>query len=143
MVLTKKKIVIILRWLIAAIFIAAGISKIIDPAAFAEDIYNYRLLPYLLVTICAIIFPWLEVFAGLFILTPRLRGGANFILLLLSFSFLLAISSALLRNLDITCGCFGVSAEGARISSLRLAEDIVLFIMILFVYINTRVDDRA
>ncbi|MBD3290046.1 DoxX family membrane protein, partial [candidate division KSB1 bacterium] len=60
-----KYFIYLLRWVIAALFIYAGVSKILDPATFAEDIDNYRILPYLLVSIVAVVLPWLEVLCGI------------------------------------------------------------------------------
>jgi uncharacterized membrane protein YphA (DoxX/SURF4 family) len=126
----------ILCWIIAAIFIYAGIGKMINPARFANDINNYRMMPYILVTITAIMLPWLEVLCGFFLIFGIWKKGAALILLLLSFIFLIAISSALLRGLDISCGCFAVSEEATRIGYTRLVEDIILFGMISFVYLK-------
>ncbi len=122
-----------LKWIVAAIFIFAGISKILNPAAFARDIDNYRLLPYFLVTIMAIILPWLEVLCGIFLIFGRWRKGAAFILLFLTFIFLIAIGSAVARGLDISCGCFSMTIEGTKVGYTRLAQDIVLFGVIVLI----------
>ncbi len=127
----------ILCWTIAAIFILAGAEKISNPAKFAQDINNYRLLPYFLVAVTAIILPWLEMICGLFLILNFRRLGATFILLLLSFIFLLAISSALLRGLDITCGCFALSEQATRFSYFHLWEDIILLAANLLIYFRT------
>ena len=143
--MTKKQMCknfdIVLRFLIAAIFIYAGAVKILNPAQFAEDIDNYRMLPYFLVTLMAIILPWLEVLCGLLLIFGKWRESAAFLLMLLSFMFIIAIGSALFRGLDISCGCFVMSEEITRVSYLKLLEDIILFSAILFVYkqsINTK-----
>lgn len=122
-----------LKWIVAAIFIFAGISKILNPAAFARDIDNYRLLPYLLVTFIAIILPWLELLCGVFLIVGRWRKGAAFILMLLTFIFLIAIGSAIARGLDITCGCFSTTIEGTKVGYTRLIQDIVLLGVILLI----------
>jgi uncharacterized membrane protein YphA (DoxX/SURF4 family) len=126
----------ILCWIIAVIFIYAGIGKIINPARFAIDIDNYRMLSYVLVTITAIVFPWLEVLCGLLLIFGIWKKGAALILLSLSFIFLIAISSALIRGLDITCGCFAVSGQATKIGYTRLVEDIILFGMISLIYLK-------
>ena len=130
-------LIIGLRWLIAIIFIYAGIGKIIDPATFTENIDNYRILPYLLVTIMAIILPWLEVLCGLFLIISKMQKGAMLTLLGLTFMFLIAISSAIARGLDITCGCFVADDEFTKIGYTRLIEDIILFAIIFFIYIKS------
>lgn len=130
------RFILLLTWLVAAIFIFAGASKILNPGAFARDIDNYRLLPYLLVTIMAVILPWLEVLCGVFLIVGKWKKGAAFILLVLTFMFLIAIGSAVARGLDITCGCFSNTIEGTKIGYTRLIEDGILLISIILINVN-------
>ena len=126
----------ILRWFIALVFIYAGVGKILDPASFAEDIDNYRILPYILVTVMAAILPWLEALCGILLIIKKLQRGAAFTILILCFVFFIAISSAVIRGLDITCGCFAGTDEGAKIGYIRLVEEFIFFVIAFFVYIK-------
>ncbi|MBC8180223.1 DoxX family membrane protein [candidate division KSB1 bacterium] len=128
--------ILILSWLIAVTFIFAGVGKIINPEKFAVDIDNYRMLPYLFVTITAVVLPWLEVLCGLVLIFGKWKKGAALILLALSFIFFVAISSAMIRGLDISCGCFAVSSEAIKIGYTRLVEDVILFGAILLIYLK-------
>jgi uncharacterized membrane protein YphA (DoxX/SURF4 family) len=130
---TWDNLFLIVRWLIAAIFIFAGITKILNPENFARDIDNYRMLPYLLVTIMAIILPWLEILCGIFLIIGKWEKGAAFMLLILTMMFLIAMSSAIFRGLDITCGCFAMTAEGTKVGMTRLIQDSILFGIILII----------
>jgi uncharacterized membrane protein YphA (DoxX/SURF4 family) len=56
------------RIILGGIFIYAGVIKILDPAGFARDVSNYRMLPDLLVNPFAVVLPWIEVLAGLSLL---------------------------------------------------------------------------
>ena len=125
-----------LSWLVAAVFIFAGIGKIVNPTNFAIDIDNYRMLPYILVTFVAIVLPWLEVLCGLFIIFGKWRTGAALILLTLSFFFFIAIGSAMIRGLDISCGCFVASKAATRIGFIKLFENIVLLALTVVIYVN-------
>ena len=122
----KDALTRILIVFVAVIFIYAGAVKIINPAAFAESVDNYRMLPYFLVSIIAIILPWLELICGILLLTQRWRTASALILLGLNIIFVIAITSALIRGLDIGCGCFSVEGEGIRISVQKLVEDLAL-----------------
>ncbi len=133
---TWDRLILLLKWLVAALFIFAGISKILNPANFAHDIDNYRLLPYLLVTLMAVILPWLEVLCGIFLIMGRWQKGASLILLVLTFMFLIAIGSATARGLDITCGCFSTTIEGTKVGYTRLIEDIILLGLLFFINIK-------
>ena len=127
------RIILLLRWLVAVIFIFAGITKIVNPEIFARAIDNYRILPYFLVTLLAIVLPWLEIFCGMFLIIGRWQRGAALTLLILTFMFLIAIGSSIIRGLDISCGCFSNSIEGTKIGYTRLIEDMALFCAILLI----------
>ncbi len=124
----------LLRIFIAVIFIYAGTIKIADPAGFAEQVDNYRILPYFFVTLVAVVLPWLELLCGILILVNRLFSVSVLILSILNFIFIIAIISALIRGLDISCGCFSVNEQSAKIGIFKLIEDIVLFGIILLLF---------
>lgn len=125
---------LVLRILLAVIFIYAAIGKIIGPTAFAADIDNYRLLPYILVTLVALILPWLEVICGLLLIIGRWLSGASLLVMGMNAVFIIAIASAILRGLDISCGCFSLSQDGSRVGLTRLAEDAAFFLAAWFIY---------
>jgi putative oxidoreductase len=103
------------RSLLAAVFVYAGVSKALDPAQFAEAIDRYRILPWPLAAGLGLYLPWLEIVAGVAVFSKRLRPGALGILAGLGWVFVVAIASALVRGLDITCGCFG-TGEGTSLT---------------------------
>jgi putative oxidoreductase len=113
-----------LRFALGAIFVAAGALKIADPARFATDLDHFRILPYAATLPVALFFPWLEVWSGLALIAGPARRGALVVLTLLCVIFTAAIASALVRKLDITCGCFG-SAFSAGLA-VSLARSLLL-----------------
>lgn len=129
-----KWIFIALRWGIGALFIYAAIAKIANPMAFAEQVDNYRLLPYLGVTLVAAILPWLELGCGLLLIFGRWLPGATLVLVVLNLVFLIAIISALAKGLDISCGCFSVGGEGTRIGIKKLIENMLLSMVTIAIY---------
>ena len=113
------------RIILAAVFVYAGAAKALDPAAFADAIGSYRLLPHPAGVALALYLPWLEITGGLGVLWSRTRQGALSLLFLLCLVFAIAVASAWIRGLDIACGCFGGGAVGAaalRTSLLRSAS---------------------
>ena len=97
-----------IRIALGGTFVFAGVLKISDPARFASAVGSYRFAPHELVNLIAILVPWIEVIAGLCVVTGIwLRPGA-IILVVMTGTFLPAISSALARGLNIECGCFGI-----------------------------------
>jgi uncharacterized membrane protein YphA (DoxX/SURF4 family) len=93
------------RIVLGIIFIYASFYKILHPAAFAQAVIGYKLLPLFMVNLFALILPWLELFSGIFLLLGLLTGGSILIINLLIIMFLFAMGSALVRGIDINCGC--------------------------------------
>jgi hypothetical protein len=101
----------VLDFLIAAVFIYAGVLKALDPVQFAHDIDNYKILPWTVGVALAFYLPWLEIFCGLALIFRRFYRGALSILTALVAIFVIATIAAKLRGLDITCGCFGHASQ--------------------------------
>jgi putative oxidoreductase len=105
------------RLILGAVFAYAGAAKALNPAAFAVAIDAYRLLPHPMVAALALYLPWIEISCAVGLFTPRVRTGALSLLFVLCVVFAVAIASAWIRDLDISCGCFGAGETGA--ASLR------------------------
>jgi putative oxidoreductase len=121
-----------LRLLLGAVFVYASLSKIADPAAFSRTVYHYQLLPGWAVNPVAIILPWIELLVGvLLVIGVRLRG-ALVVAITSLVVFLVAMSTALARGLNIDCGCF--SASGTPLGMDRIIGDLVLIAACVFVY---------
>src|SRR6266446_3172517 len=101
----------ILGLIIAGIFIYAGAIKALDPVQFANDIDNYKILPWPVSVALAFYLPWLEIFCGFALVVRLLYRGALSILTALILVFTLATVAAKVRGLDITCGCFGHASQ--------------------------------
>jgi uncharacterized membrane protein YphA (DoxX/SURF4 family) len=97
--------------LIGGLFVYAGVVKIIDPAAFARDIDNYKILPWQPSVWLAFYLPWLEILCGLALITRVLFRGAVFIVTGLMIVFVVISIVAKARGLDVSCGCFGHASQ--------------------------------
>src|SRR5213079_2711895 len=100
-----------LAFIIGGIFIYAGAIKVLDPVQFANDIDNYKILPWTIGVGLAFYLPWLEILCGLALILRRLYLGGLSILTALVVVFLVATIAAKARGLDITCGCFGHTSQ--------------------------------
>jgi uncharacterized membrane protein YphA (DoxX/SURF4 family) len=105
-------VLLLLRFGMAAVFIAAALPKIAAPDLFAADIYNYQMLPAWAVNATALYLPWLELLVGGCLALGIWRRASAFVMAALMIVFMIALVSAALRGLDISCGCFEVGAEG-------------------------------
>jgi putative oxidoreductase len=97
--------------IVGGIFIYAGVTKAIDPVQFANDIDNYKTLPWFISVRLAFYLPWLEIFCGLALILRFLYRGGLCILTALITIFIAATVTARIRGLDITCGCFGHTSQ--------------------------------
>jgi putative oxidoreductase len=101
----------ILDFVVAGVFLYAGVIKALDPVQFANDIDNYKLLAWPISVALAFYLPWLEIFCGLALIVRLLYRGALSLLTLLTVIFTVATIAARVRGLDITCGCFGHASQ--------------------------------
>jgi hypothetical protein len=115
----------LLRVGLGAVFIVASLDKIQNPEAFSTTIANYRLLPYKLINGTAIVMPWLEVITGTFLVLGVWIRANTMIVWGLLLAFSIAISQALVRGLEISCGCFTTNPVAERMSVWTLIWDLI------------------
>jgi putative oxidoreductase len=123
----------VVRLVLGFLFIFASIEKISQPEEFARSITYYHLLPIALVNLVALLLPWIELLAGLFLLLGILPRGSALLLLLLLGIFIVAIGISLARGLDISCGCFGTAAA-RKVGWAALGEDALMLLGSLLLY---------
>jgi uncharacterized membrane protein YphA (DoxX/SURF4 family) len=100
---------LISRLVLGGIFTYASFDKILHPFEFAEVVYNYQLLPDVLVNLVSLFLPWLELLVGLSLILGVWLPGAVLICNLLLMVFFSTLVFNIARGLDIDCGCFTVS----------------------------------
>jgi uncharacterized membrane protein YphA (DoxX/SURF4 family) len=116
------------QWLIAAVFVAAALPKIGDPAGFAQNIHNFRLLPVALQNLFAMTLPWVELVAGLALLSGYRRRAGAWIAAVLMVVFTIAVALAVARGLNIECGCFG-TADASQVGLSKLLQNLGLVLI--------------
>ncbi|MBN1350772.1 DoxX family membrane protein [candidate division KSB1 bacterium] len=135
-VVDSKTLFICFRLFLGFIFIYASIGKIQNPALFAEVIENYKILPYSLINLFALLLPWLEFICGLLLILGLCVRGSSLILLGLLCIFTIAIAINVIRGVDITCGCKTPWEKMDRISFQKLAEEIGFILLALQVFFH-------
>lgn len=125
----KKPVHFWIRLILGVVFIIASADKIYHPEAFAKAVYNYQILPDGLINLVAIILPWLEAFLGALLLAglwlPATVTLTNALLLVFYGALLFNVA----RGLDIHCGCFSTSTEGAPATTWYLIRDGAFLLM--------------
>jgi len=126
----------VLRVLLGAIFIYASLYKIGSPSAFAHQVYNFKLLPVWAINPVALVLPWLQLFCGVHLILNRWPVAASFWILLMMLVFQVAVASALVRGLDISCGCF--KSGGSPATWVTFARDMMFLVLAGTVFFQER-----
>jgi len=102
------------RWLLVAtrvalgaLFLWAAVTKLPDMTGFAQDVANYRIVPVLLVPYVAAAVVGVELLAGLALVSGVMARPAALAVAGLLVAFVALLAQALLRGIDLRCGCFG------------------------------------
>ena len=112
----------VIRIILAFTFLLAAIPKIVDPAGFALDISHYDIFPKIFINIIAITVPWIEMLIAISILFYVFDKGGILLVNLMLLAFLMLLGQALIRGLDIDCGCFGHSGAREAVSKAFLRD---------------------
>jgi len=131
-VFENKYFVVAARIVLGAVFMYASFDKMANPQVFADIINNYRLIPVQLVNPLAIFLPWLELITGLLLITGKWVKSSLLLYSTFLVIFIIGLSQALIRGLDISCGCFSVNPSSTSEVWLRIVEDFIL----LFISVN-------
>ena len=127
---------LIFRVILGIIFIYASYSKILDPAAFSKNIHNFHITDNFVwvENLVALILPWLELIVGIFLIFGVFLEGTTSITIGLYIFFIIILSQAVFRGIDVHCGCFKTEAD-TGVTDLRMelikriGEDFVLLCM--------------
>lgn len=123
---------------IGVLFAIAGLAKVGDLSSFAGQIHNFRILPIAAENAMAMTLPWIEIVCALALVTGvRARAGSLLAAGMLVV-FTAAVALALVRGLDIACGCFG-TADASRVGALKVLENVG---MLALAWIGTRQQRR-
>lgn len=124
----------ILRILISAVFLVAGLLKLWDPLAFADGIAAFRVFPEWTITPLALGVPYFEILTALGILGRRTRSAGALAACGLAMGFAALYASAFIRGLDVQCSCFGTWKILQVTTQAGLLRALVLLVACLSVY---------
>ena len=137
---------LIFRGILGIMFIYASYSKILDPAAFSKNIHNFHTTDNFIwvENLVALILPWLELIVGVFLLFGVFLEGTTSITISMLILFIIILSQAVFRGIDVHCGCFKTEANAGttdlRIELIkRIVEDFVYLGMALVIKLKNKI----
>jgi len=103
----KPLTIFVLRIILGIIFVVAAYNKLLHMDVLTATVINYNILPVTLAKYFAYAFPWIEIIAGVMLITGLGTRGASLAIVGLLVSFIIAIAINMYRGVSIDCGCFG------------------------------------
>ncbi len=137
----RERLVVVGRVLLGALFIYAAIQKLAAPDSFAESIEGYRMVPREWAGWLALLVPSTELVVGVSLIIGLGSRAAGFVAGVMLVGFSVAIGQALMRGINIDCGCFGSNATDA--DYLALVRNAALTAIAAFVAFSREVRWRT
>jgi uncharacterized membrane protein YphA (DoxX/SURF4 family) len=125
---------LLLRLVLGALFLWAGLSKLGSPLQTLAAVYSYQIaLPDLLASLIAAALPWMEILLGAALLAgiwlPVATGWTAVMLLF----FTMMTAQAWYRELPIDCGCVDLSVLHPALAALTTPGGATLRNIVLLV----------
>jgi uncharacterized membrane protein YphA (DoxX/SURF4 family) len=137
----KQWIGLLARLIVGVVDLVAGLSKFSDPAGNVRAVRAYKILPESIVPIVGHALPTIEIVIGALLILGLFTRAMGILSGLFFLAFIIGISSAWARGLEINCGCFGnggVPADPQRQYAIDIARDIGLLICSVWLVIWPR-----
>jgi len=127
------------RVVLGGLFVLAGVMKMQDLQAFAEAIDAFKIIPEraeFLIPFAAFAMPWIEVFAGAFLVLGLWSRASALVISAMLVAFIAMIASVLIRiemgqPLSVTCTCFGKLEWPCppKLGMCQIWRDVVMLVM--------------
>lgn len=133
---------LVVRLGLGCLFLWSSLPKIRQPYDFLSSVYGYELVGPKLGMLTAMTLPWLELLVGVCLVGGIFVSGALLASIGMAAMFTIVLASALYRGLDISCGCFGDSAEVISYSILIRACAILLISITAYISVVATAKQR-
>lgn len=121
-------------WALGGIFFLSGLLKIRNPLDFADRIHAFQILPDEGIPLVALGLPILEVAIGILLFLPGFVRTALMTSFFLLVMFTIGLVQAMVRDLNITCGCFGDWTFLDSQPEYAALRNLVLLILVIWIY---------
>lgn len=115
------------RLILGGVFIYSAVVKISNPTQFALAVAGYRFLPDQLVGLFSLTLPMVELVSGIGLVFSKWSRESAAVICGLLGMFLIGLTQAMIRGLNISCGCFGSDSPGGDSLEAALVRDLALW----------------
>jgi uncharacterized membrane protein YphA (DoxX/SURF4 family) len=116
----------------------ASLTKIPDPAVFAENVAAYQIVPYWAINVVAVFLPMFELLTGgMLILGVKTKAVASLLSSLLVMYTLMTLITVM-RGVSISCGCYDV--VGDPVTGKKVIIDFVYTLMMIQAFFYDKID---
>ncbi len=133
-VTTRDLLLTLLRVALGIVFIAASAGKISDPVGFSVSLSAYKILSGTPALLAATVLPWMELLCGAGLVLGVWARGCSLLTSVMLVAFTAFVISALVRGLDISCGCFTQDPAAEKVGWRKIGENVLLFVISLLTY---------
>jgi uncharacterized membrane protein YphA (DoxX/SURF4 family) len=125
---------VVIRLIIGAFFVFSGFEKLVVPVEnFQAVIESYKVLDHNLAGIAALIMPWVELFAGVFVFLGLWLKASLGVLCCMTITFIGVVAQAIVRALPIDeCGCFGESLS-LPLPAVIVMDSILCILLVILI----------
>ena len=134
--LSSEYLSFILRLFVGYYLIFASMSKIPYPAQFADLLASYRLFPFPIINLIAVVIPWLELVTGLFIIIGVRTRATAVLIIFLYIGFNVAMGLNVITGSPITCGCY--DTVGEPVSWMKIGKNTVWLLFTIQIFLFDR-----
>ena len=126
----------VLRLGLGGMFIYSAWGKLQDPGVFQTMVDNYRMLPACVTALFSVTMSSAELLVGAMFLFTKWTREAAFATAVMLAMFIVALTQALIRGLDISCGCFSEAEAEPHAVLYALIRDIFLVVPTVWLLIK-------
>lgn len=134
----NRWLLLALRVAVGGVFVYAGVTKIGDPLAFADSIATFQVFPPQLINLVALTLPPFEILVGVLLIFGAFLRQAAFALTLLTMLFAVFLFQAIVRGIQVNCGCFGSGEPSVLGTWISLGRDLLLLVAAIWLRVCTK-----
>lgn len=116
--MVRTTVLLLSRAICGVVLVVAGIYKVQQPFDFLIAFYKYEIIGPPVGRYIAMGLPYLELTAGLALLSGILTRGAFLLSVILFATFAAVVASVLIRHLQVECFCFGFTPDDVSVQTL-------------------------